>query len=152
MKHLKTYKLFESQNFDWFRDLFQELKDEGFHISVKESTTQKMDFSEFDNFSTHNLRTKDGTVRTIDVKVEKKVSAQDNTEFFGPSLKRFKIDEIKETLLFAESYAKDEIGLELEYIFVSKIPDYRYYKSVEYLPFESNWWVDSVTFAFRKID
>ena len=152
MKHLKTYKLFESQNFDWFRDLFQELKDEGFHVSVKESTTQKMDFSEFDNFSTHNLRTKDGTVRTIDVKVEKRVSAQDNTEFFGPSLKRFKIDEIKETLLFAESYAKDEIGLELEYIFVSKIPDYRYYKSVEYLPFESNWWVDSVTFAFRKID
>ena len=152
MKHLKTYKLFESQNFDWFRDLFQELKDEGFQISVKESTTQKMDFSEFDNFSTHNLRTKDGTVRTIDVKVEKRVSAQDNTEFFGPSLKRFKIDEIKETLLFAESYAKDELGLELEYIFVSKIPDYRYYKSVEYLPFESNWWVDSVTFAFRKID
>ena len=135
-----------------FRDLFQELKDEGFHVSVKESTTQKMDFSEFDNFSTHNLRTKDGTVRTIDVKVEKKVSAQDNTEFFGSSLKRFKIDEIKETLLFAESYAKDELGLELEYIFVSKIPDYRYYKSVEYLPFESNWWVDSVTFAFRKID
>ena len=57
MKHLKTYKLFESQNFDWFRDLFQELKDEGFHISVKESTTQKMDFSELDSFNTWDLRT-----------------------------------------------------------------------------------------------
>jgi hypothetical protein len=59
---------------------------------------------------------------------------------------------IKENLLFAESYAKGELGLELEYIYVVKIPDYRYYKSVEYLPFESNWWIDSVTFAFRKID
>ena len=148
MKHLKTYKLFESQNFDWFRDLFQELKDEGFHVSVKESTTQNMDFSEFDCFSVHDMRTKDGTTKTIDIKVEKRII----DEAGQLTLKRFKIDEIKETLLFAESFAKGELGLELEYIFVSKIPDYRYYKSVEYLPFEANWWIDSVTFAFRKID
>jgi hypothetical protein len=147
MKHLITYKLFESQNFDWFRDLFQELKDGGFHISVKESTTQNLDFSELDYFSVHDMRTKDGTVKTIDVKVEKRII----DEAGQLTLKRFMIDEIKETLLFAESYAKDELGLELKYIYVPKIPNYMYYKSVDYLPFESNWWVDSVTFAFRKI-
>ena len=59
-------------------------------------------------------------------------------------------DEIKETLLFAESYAKGELDLELEYIYVIRIPSYTYYKSVDVLP--DNKEVDSVTFAFRKID
>ncbi len=146
MKHLKTYKLFESQNFDWFRDLFQELKDEGFHISVKESTTQKMDFSELDFFTSHNLRTKDGTIKTIDVKVEKRII----DEAGQLNLKEFNIDEIKETLLFAESYAKGELGLELEYIYTMRVPRYTYYKSADVLP--DNQTIDSVTFAFRKID
>ena len=57
---------------------------------------------------------------------------------------------IKETLLFAESYAKGELDLELEYIYVIRIPSYTYYKSVDVLP--DNKEVDSVTFAFRKID
>ena len=146
MKHLKTYKLFESQDFSWFRDLFQELKDEGFHISVKESTTQKMDFSELDSFSSHNLRTKDGTIKTIDVKVEKRII----DEAGQLNLKEFNIDEIKETLLFAESYAKGELGLELEYIYTMRVPRYTYYKSVDVLP--ENQMIDSVTFSFRKID
>ncbi len=146
MKHLKTYKLFETQNFDWFRDLFQELKDGGFHISVKESTTQKMDFSELDFFTSHNLRTKDGTIKTIDVKVEKRII----DEAGQLNLKEFNIDEIKETLLFAESYAKGELGLELEYIYTMRVPRYTYYKSVDVLP--DNQIIDSVTFAFRKTD
>ena len=146
MKHLKTYKLFESQNFDWFRDLFQELKDEGFHISVKESHTQKMDFSELDSFTSHNLRTKDDTIKTIDVKVEKRII----DEAGQLTLREFNIDEIKETLLFAESYAKGELGLELEYIYTMRVPRYTYYKSVDVLP--DNQKIDSVTFAFRKID
>lgn len=146
MKHLKTYKLFESQNFDWFRDLFQELKDEGFHISVKESTAQKMDFSELDSFNTWDLRTKDGVIKTIDVKVEKRII----DEAGQLTLKDFNIDEIKENLLFAESYAKGELGLELEYIYTMRVPVYTYYKSVDVLP--DNKKVDSVTFAFRKKD
>jgi hypothetical protein len=150
MKHLKSYKLFENQNFDWFRDLFQELKDEGYHISVKESLAQKIDFSEVDFFDSSNLKTKDDSVKTIDVKVEKRVNAQDNTRFFGPTLKEFNIDDIKETLRFAESYAKDELGLELEYIYTMRVPRYTYYKSVDVLP--DNQTIDSVTFAFRKID
>ena len=69
MKHLKTYKLFESQNFDWFRDLFLELKHDGFNVSVKESTTQKMDFSRLDSFDSWDLQTKNYNIKTIDVKV-----------------------------------------------------------------------------------
>ena len=149
MKYLKTYnKLFESGDFSWFRDLFLELKHDGFNVSVKESTTQKMDFSRLNSFGSWDLQTKNYNIKTIDVKVDKRII----DEAGQPTHKRFTIDEIKENLLFAESYAKDELGLELEYIYVVKIPDYRYYKSVEYLPFESNWWIDSVTFAFRKID
>ncbi len=146
MKHLKTYKLFETQNFDWFRDLFQELKDEGFHISVKESTTQKLDFSELDSFSSHNLRTKDGTIKTIDVKVEKRFIDEAGQLNVG----RFNIEEIKETLLFAESYAKDELGLELEYIYTMRVPIFNYYKSVSALPYNQT--INSVTFSFRKTD
>lgn len=146
MKHLKTYKLFESQDFSWFRDLFLELKHDGFNVSVKESNTQKMDFSRLDSFSSWDLQTKNYAIKTIDVKVEKRII----DEAGQPTLRSFNIDEIKETLLFAESYAKGELGLELEYIFVIRIPSYTYYKSVNVLP--ENQTVDSITFAFRKID
>lgn len=146
MKHLKTYKLFESQNFDWFRDLFLELKHDGFNVSVKESTTQKMDFSRLDSFGSWDLQTKNYNIKTIDVKVDKRIIDEDGQSTLRP----FNIDEIKETLLFAESYAKGELGLELVYVYVVKIPSYTYYKSVDVLP--DNQMVNSVTFAFRKID
>lgn len=155
MKHLKTYKLFESQDFTWFKDLFLELKHEGFNVSVQESNTAKIDFSEsgvigsqelFIQSRQREMLRRGEHIKTIDVRVDKRVL----DEAGHPTLKRFLIDEIKENLLFAESYAKDELGLEINYIFVSKIPDYRYYKSVEYLPFDSNWWIDSITFAFTK--
>lgn len=155
MKYLKTYnKLFESQDFTWFDDLFRDLKDEGFRIVVKESNTRKLDFSKSDVIDIHYMEEEPGvpiqSIKTVDVKVEKRVNAQDNTRFFGPTLKEFNIDEIKETLRFAESYAKGELGLEIEYIYVMRIPKYMYYKSVDALP--DNQMVDSVTFAFRKID
>ena len=147
MKYLKTYnKLFESGDFSWFRDLFLELKHDGFNVSVKESTTQKMDFSRLDSFGSWDLQTKNYNIKTIDVKVDKRII----DEAGQPTLRPFNIDEIKETLLFAESYAKGELGLELEYVYVVRIPNYTYYKSVDVLP--DNQEVDSVTFAFRKID
>mgnify|MGYP000497963172 CR=1 FL=1 len=147
MKYLKTYnKLFESGDFSWFRDLFLELKHDGFNVSVKESTTQKMDFSRLDSFGSWDLQTKNYNIKTIDVKVDKRIIDEDGQSTLRP----FNIDEIKETLLFAESYAKGELGLELEYVYVVRIPNYTYYKSVDVLP--DNKEVDSVTFAFRKID
>ena len=154
MKHLKTYKLFESQDFTMFEDLFRELKDEGFKVTVKESNTRKLDFSKSDVIDIHYMEEEPGqplqSIKTVDVKVERRVNAQDNTRFFGPTLKEFNIDEIKENIRFAESYAKDELGLELEYIYTMRIPKYLYYKSVDALP--ENQTVDSVTFAFRKKD
>jgi hypothetical protein len=144
MKYLKNYKIFESDQFDWFKELFLELQDEGFRVSVKESTSQKMDFSKSDSFGSWNLETKNYTIKTIDVKIEKRVMTHN-----GPTLKEFNIDEIKETLRFAESYAKGELGLELEYIYVVKIPNYTYYKSVDVLP--DNFKIDSITFAFKAI-
>lgn len=147
MKYLKTYnKLFESGDFSWFRDLFLELKHDGFNVSVKESTTQKMDFSRLDSFGSWDLQTKNYNIKTIDVKVDKRIIDEDGQSTLRP----FNIDEIKETLLFAESYAKGELGLELVYVYVVKIPSYTYYKSVDVLP--DNQMINSVTFAFRKID
>ena len=147
MKYLKTYnKLFESGDFSWFRDLFLELKHDGFNVSVKESTTQKMDFSRLDSFVSWDLQTKNYNIKTIDVKVDKRIIDEDGQSTLRP----FNIDEIKETLLFAESYAKGELGLELVYVYVVKIPSYTYYKSVDVLP--DNQMINSVTFAFRKID
>ena len=146
MKHLKTYKIFESGDFSWFRDLFLELKHDGFNVSVKESTTQKLDFSRLDSFGSWDLQTKNYNIKTIDVKVDKRIIDEDGQSTLRP----FNIDEIKETLLFAESYAKGELGLELVYVYVVKIPSYTYYKSVDVLP--DNQMVNSVTFAFRKID
>jgi hypothetical protein len=155
MKHIKTYKLFESFNeddFQWFKDLFQELKDEGFRLVIKESSTMRLDFSKSDVIDIHYMEETPGKpqeiIKTIDVKIEKRVIAQDNTRFFGPTLKEFNINEIKETLRFAESFAKDELGLEIEYIYTMRIPRYLYYSSVDALP--DNQTVDSVTFAFRK--
>jgi hypothetical protein len=153
MKYLKTYnKLFESGDFTIFEDLFRELKDQGFKVTVGESNTRKLDFSKSDVIDIHTLISDFEfpiqSIRTIDVKVERRVNAQDNTRFFGPTRKEFNIDEIKENLKFAESYAKDELGLEIEFIFVSRVPKYLYYKSVDALP--DNKEVDSVTFFFKK--
>lgn len=148
MKYLRTYKIFESQDFSWFTDLFQELQDEGFRITIKDSSSQKLDFSNTDVIDSHYMRQIDSPeiIKTTDIKIEKRII--DDTHV-GPTLKEFNIDEIKETLRFAESFAKDQFGLEIEYIYTMRIPRYLYYKSVESLP--ENQTVDSVTVAFRNI-
>jgi len=148
MKYLKTYKIFESQDFSWFTDLFQELQDEGFRITIKDSNSQKLDFSNTDVIDSHYMQQIDSPeiIKTTDIKIEKRII--DDTHV-GLTLKEFNIDEIKETLRFAESFAKDQFGLEIEYIYTMRIPRYLYYKSVESLP--ENQTVDSVTVAFRNI-
>jgi hypothetical protein len=148
MKYLKTYKIFESQDFSWFTDLFQELQDEGFRITIKDSNSQKLDFSNTDVIDIHYMRQIDSPeiIKTTDIKIEKRII--DDTHV-GLTLKEFNIDEIKETLRFAESFAKEQFGLEIEYIYTMRIPKYLYYKSVDSLP--ENQKVDSVTVAFRNI-
>ena len=148
MKYLKRYKIFESQDFSWFVDLFQELQDEGFRITIKDSSSQKLDFSNTDVIDTHYMQQIEfqEIIKTTDIKIEKRILDDTHT---GPTLKEFNIDEIKETLRFAESFAKEKFGLEIEYIYTMRIPKYLYYKSVDSLP--ENQKVDSVTVAFRNI-
>ena len=149
MKHLKSYKLFENQNFDWFTELFIDLQDEGFRITIKESNTRKLDFSESDVIDIHhmNMQEEPGaplqSIKTIDVKIEKRVIEDGHL-----TLKSFNIDEIKETLRFAESYVRGQEDLNIEYIYTMRIPKYLYYNSVDALP--DNQEVDSVTVAFTK--
>ena len=148
MKYLKEYKLFENRegnNLNLFDDLFTDLKDDGFNLRVEESTSVDIDFSKSGIINSAELIFSDRnkTIKTIDVSISYR---RESKKF------RFLIDDIKENLLFVESYAKNELGLELAYIYTQKVPQYMYYKSVEYLPFDSNWWIDSITFAFTKKD
>jgi hypothetical protein len=148
MKHLKSYKLFESKDHSQFYELFQELQDEGFRITVNESNTRKLDFSKSDVIDIHYME-ETGTpevIKTTDVKIEKRIIDDTHT---GPTLKQFNVDEIKDNLRFVESFAKEQFGLEIEYVYTMRIPRYLYYKSVESLP--ENQTVDSVTVAFRNI-
>lgn len=135
--------IFESEQFDLLKDMFIELSHEGFSVSVKESTSQKLDFSKLDHFGGWNLATKNWTLKTIDVKIERNIIENGST-----ILMAFNISDVKETLRFAESYAKSEFGLEVEYIYVAKIPNYTYYKSIDVLP--DNIEVKSITVAFSK--
>lgn len=145
MKHLKTYRLFESDNFDWFKELFIDLEDERFRITIKDSVSQKLDFSKSNVINVRQIvdSPSSETIKTIDVKIEKRVLEDGHL-----TLKSFNIDEIKETLRFAESYVKGQEDLNIEYIYTMRVPRYLYYNSVDALP--DNQEVDSVTIAFTK--
>ena len=147
MRHLKTYRLFESDNFDWFKELFIDLEDERFRITIKDSISQKLDFSKSNSINIHqvswNVPYSPETIKTIDVKIEKRILEDGHL-----TLKSFNIDEIKETLRFVESYVKGQEDLNIEYIYTLRVPQYLYYNSVDALP--DNQEVDSVTVAFSK--
>lgn len=144
MRYLKSYRLFEGvdvKDIESFKELFYNFKDDGFDISISENNTQRVDFSEKDSLTSFEIPDykpgKTIVITTIDVKV--------NRHF-----KSFNIDEVKENLLFVQSYAKDELGLKIEYIYIVKDNQYIYYKSIDVLP--SNIMIDSVTISFTNID
>ena len=144
MKHLKSYKIFESGNFDWFKELFIDLEDERFRITIKDSLSQKLDFSKSNVINVHQVAySPSETIKTIDVRIEKRIVEDGHL-----TLKSFNIDEIKETLRFAESYVKGQEDLNIQYIYTVRVPQYLYYNSVDTLP--NNQEVDSVTVAFTK--
>lgn len=139
MKYLKTFPIFESSVQDWITDIFNLLNYEGFTIDVKESQSVKIDFSQSDIISSTNLSyNHSDLVKTIDVEIKSKGG------------RRFLIDEIKDTLLSAQSYI-DTNNIDINYIYLNKSPSYTYYKSVEYLPFDSNWWINSVVVSFKRV-
>jgi hypothetical protein len=144
MRYLKSYKLFEEvdvKDIESFKELFYNFKDDGFDISISENNTQRVDFSEKDSLTSFELPDykpgKTIVISTIDVKVSR------------PNFKSFNIDEVKENLLFAQSYAKNELGLKIEYIYIVKDNQYIYYKSIDVLP--SNIMVHSVTISFTNM-
>ena len=145
MRYLKSYKLFEGvdvKDIESFKELFYSFKDDGFDISISENNTQRVDFSKKDSLTSFEIPDykpgKTIVVTTIDVKVSR------------PNFKSFNIDEVKENLLFAQSYAKNELGLKIEYIYIVENRKYRYYKSIDVLP--SNIMIDSVTISFTNTD
>jgi hypothetical protein len=161
MRYLKSYKLFEEvdvKDIESFKELFYNFKDDGFDISITENNTQRVDFSEKDSLTSFEIPDykpgKTIVITTIDVKV---CLAAGN----APNFKSFDIDEVKENLLFAQSYAKDELGLKIEYIYIvtpnvkraryvgDRNWKYIYYKSIDVLP--SNIMVHSVTISFTNI-
>jgi hypothetical protein len=164
MRYLKSYKLFEEvdvKDIESFKELFYNFKDDGFDISITENNTQRLDFSEKDSLTSFEIPDyKSGktiVITTIDVKVC--LTAGTN----APNFKSFDIDEVKENLLFAQSYAKDELGLKIEYIYIvtkrnayhpyllvgNRNWKYIYYKSIDVLP--SNIMVSSVTISFTNM-
>jgi hypothetical protein len=154
MRYLKSYKLFEEvdvKDIESFKELFYNFKDDGFDISITENNTQRVDFSEKDSLTSFEIPDykpgKTIVITTIDVKVNRPNTSYTNQYFY---LRQFEIDEVKENLLFAQSYAKDELGLKIEYIYIVKDNQYIYYKSIDVLP--SNIMIDSVTISFTNID
>jgi hypothetical protein len=88
MKYLNTYKLFESydESEQWLKEIFLELEDEGYNISIKNS---KANFhSSIAMCRTYNV--------TIDVYKSKS------------GRKSFKLSDIFEYILTAESYMEDD--------------------------------------------
>jgi hypothetical protein len=144
MRYLKSYKLFEGvdvKDIESFKELFYNFSDDGFEVETKTSSAQKLDFSKKDSLTSFEIPDykpgKTIVITTIDVKVSR------------PNFKSFNIDEVKENLLFAQSYAKDELGLKIEYIYIVRNWEYIYYKSIDVLP--SNIMIDSVTISFTNM-
>jgi hypothetical protein len=143
MRYLKSYKLFEGvdvKDIESFKELFYNFSDDGFEVETKTSSAQKLDFSKKDSLKSFELPYKPGktiVISTIDVKVSR------------PNFKSFNIDEVKENLLFAQSYAKNELGLKIGYIYIVINNQYIYYKSIDVLP--SNIMINSVTISFTNI-
>lgn len=149
MRYLKSYKLFEGvdvKDIESFKELFYNFSDDGFEVETKTSSAQKLDFStpfsgERDSLSSFEVPNynpgKTAVISTIDVRVSR------------PNFKSFNIDEVKENLLFAQSYAKNELGLKIEYIYIASNRQYIYYKSIDVLP--SNIMIDSVTISFTNM-
>lgn len=98
MKHIKSYKLFESEEIYFINDLFLEIKDIGFDVEINSKSGK------------------------IDIKVKKNLTESEfEEEFTRPDFKAvnmgsFRLSLIKDTLLSVISYLTDS-GYDLESVF-----------------------------------
>lgn len=144
MRYLKSYKLFEGadvKDVESFKELFYNFSDDGFGVKIEPNRwNQKLDFSKKDSLTSFEIP---------DYHFGSDVNNSCDVVVNRPSFEEFNIDEIKENLLFAQSYAKDELGLKIEYIYIASNRQYIYYKSIDVLP--SNIMINSVTVSFTNM-
>lgn len=149
MKYIIQYKLFESQEVIpplvllSFHDIFQELKDDGFNVSIRKNRIRRLDFSKSNvvNIDAYGVAFPkflgSEILDIIEVKINKKLS-------------RFCVKDIIEVLKFADPYIKDVLKYTIENIYTMSIPEYMYYKSLDDLPEDKN--VESLSIYFKKED
>ncbi len=146
MKYLKEYKIFENDNFDWMKDLFAYLQDDGLRVRVKENVNcVKLDFTNKSKIDSSEVIFNDvnNTISLTEVHIDKIKQGRQ-----GPSLDYFNIKDVFDTLLQAESYSKEELKLDIECVYVVDIPNYVYYKSISDLPKEQK--INSVSLYFAN--
>jgi hypothetical protein len=108
MKHIKAYKLFESveNDINKFQEIFYEIEDIGFNVIIKYSKTNRISI-------------------IPDANKNEILNRQEISRFIQPPMEQiyvvitkngpFNFSDIKETLLFAESYCV-ELGYKFEWI------------------------------------
>lgn len=144
MKYLKAYKMFESVNLDWIKELFAYLQDDGFRIRLKENVNcVKLDFTNRSKIDAVEILFNDNYISLTEVIIDK---IKQNSD--GPSLHFFAINDVLDTLIQAESYLKEELGLSIEFVYVVDIPKYVYYKSISDLPKDQK--INSISLYFKK--
>ncbi len=147
MKYLKSYKIFEFNDYSEFYELFQELQDNQFNIKISEIGSRRLNFSntnviDLDYKDIISIPVTDDYIKLTNVDIEKK------TDLISLTIP-FNIEDIREGLEFVESFAKDQFGLQIEYLHTVKYPRYLYYKSIDSLP--KNMEMNRLKISFSKI-
>ncbi len=147
MKYLKSYKIFEFNDYSEFYELFQELQDNQFNIKISEIGSRRLNFSntnviDLDYKDIISIPVTDDYIKLTNVDIEKK------TDLISLTIP-FNIEDIREGLKFVESFAKDQFGLQIEYLHTVKYPRYLYYKSIDSLP--KNMEMNRLKISFSKI-
>ena len=141
---MKYMKLFESKEddgiIDAFKMCFQELEDKGFEVKIRQILVSwYADFSKDTIIKRHNKLSPDQPkIPYVRVDIYK-------------NRKCFNILDVKEYLLFTESYMKDEFNLNIDHIQILSCGKWgieRIYKSIEYIPLDIN--ISNILIAFKK--
>ena len=128
MKYLKQYKVFESIDLvNQIKELFVDLEDQGFGVRVYEFYVKSLDFSDKNTMSEFEA-SEYFKSHSRDVDEAITVGIEKVGEFSLPD--PIDLEDMIETLKFAESYAKEELSLDIKYITVES-SSISYYKSIE---------------------
>lgn len=138
-----------------FHDIFQELKDDGFKVSIGEANVLRLNFAESDaielsgseRLPKSKFLSDENTLNVVEVKIQKRTT-KIHMVYPESDMERFNTEDIMEVLIFAESYIKDVLKYSIENTYVMKVPVYTYYKSLDNMP--KNESIDSMSIYFKK--